>query len=108
MVKVPNRPPTPIEPRVPPGGPPSSLCPELIAEVLLEGSHNVRLGDLVSVQVRNARVRVLSNGQVVGSIVDPQTVEAILRCSEAGGAYQGRVNSLDMKTASVALEGRRR
>lgn len=109
MVKIPNRPPTPIGPRDPEGPPPSQhLCPDLLIEAPVETGATVRAGDPISVQIRDGRVRVLCQGQVIGWVAAPEIVEAIRACQEAGATYSGSVASLDGGTAVIALEGRRR
>lgn len=107
MVKIPNRPPTPIVPRNP-DGPPPHLCPDLLIELPVETEATVRAGDAISVQIRDGRVRVLCQGQVIGWVSAPEIVEAIRACQEAGATYRGSVASLDGGTAVVTLEGRRR
>lgn len=108
MVKIPNRPPTPIGPRDPVGPPlPPGVCPNTELEVPLDAEASVQTGDPVSVQVREGRVRVLCRGQVIGWVASPEAVEAIRTCHEAGGAYVGRVSSSDGRTAVVELEGQR-
>lgn len=108
MVKIPNRPPTPIEPRYPAGPPvPPEICADLSAQVPLEAGALVRVNDRIFTQVRDGRVRVMSRGQVIGWIVDPESVPVIVKCHEAGRAYIGHVVSVAGRTAVVALEGSR-
>lgn len=108
MVKIPNRPPTPIGPRNPIGPPPpSGICADIVIEVSLHADASTQTGDPISVQVRDGRVRVLCRGQVIGWVAAPEAVEAIQTCQDAGRSYVGRVSSLDGGTAVVALEGRR-
>lgn len=108
MVKIPNRPPTPIGPREPVGPPPPPhVCPDIEVDVPLDSGVSVQAGDRVSVQVRDGRVRVGVRGQVIGWVTAREPVEAIRACQEGGGSYVGHVSSLQGKTAVVALEGRR-
>jgi len=108
MVKIPNRPPTPIGPREPVGPPPPPhVCPDIEVDVPLDSGVSVQAGDRVAVQVRDGRVRVGVRGQVIGWVTAREPVEAIRACQEGGGSYVGHVSSLQGRTAVVALEGRR-
>lgn len=108
MVKTPNRPPTPIRRREPVGPPaPPDACPDIQAQITLDGDVPVQVGDPVSVQVRDGRVRVDIRGQVVGWITDRGIVDGIEACQAAGGAYVGQLTSLEGRTAVIALAGRR-
>lgn len=108
MVKIPNRPPTPIGPRDPIGPPPPpSVCPDMVIEVSLDAEASIQTGDSIAVQVRDDRVRVLCRGQIIGWVAAPEAVEAIQTCHDAGRSYVGWVSSLDGRIAMVVLEGRR-
>lgn len=105
MVKVPNRPPTPAEPR-PSGPPPPEACPSLVLEVDLGADVSVRKGEPISVQVRGGLVRCLSRGQIVAWVDDETTVKSITKCQEAGGKYEGHVDAVADGVAVILLESR--
>ena len=110
MVKVPNRPPTPIEPRRPADvgiPPPSDACPRLEVEVVIVAGAVVREGDRLSTHIRGERVRLQREGQEVAWVHDQATVEQIKRCQEAGGLYGGLVAAAALDSAVIVLESHR-
>ena len=104
MVKVPNRPPTPVEPGPSGPEPPPELCPPLEVEVAIAPGASVHNGDPVSAQLRQERVRLLSRGQVVAWLDDETTVGTIKQCHEAGGRYRGQVAAVSAGRVVILLE----
>ena len=104
MVKVPNRPPTPVEPGPSGFEPPPAVCPSLTIEVAIDTGASVRNGDPVSAQLRGGRVRLLSRGQVVAWVDDETTVGTIKQCHEAGGRYRGQVAAVSAGRVVILLE----
>ena len=108
MVKVPNRPPTPVEPRPSgvSGGLPLDVCPSLELEVALVEGADLRVGDAVSAHLRSGIVQLLCRGQIVARVEDEATVRKIRQCDEAGGLYEGQVIAAPDGQAVILLEDR--
>ena len=105
MVKVPNRPPTPAEPRSSGKQPQPKVRPSLTVEVALVAGSSVHDRAPVSAQVRGEKVRLLCRGQVVGWVDDAKAAETIIQCHEAGGRYEGHVAAVASGEVVILLEG---
>ncbi len=105
MVKVPNRMATAVEPQ--PLGPPPSheACPPLTLEIAIATGVSVHDRDSVSAQLRGARVRLLSRGQILAWVDDEAAVRTIKQCYESGGRYEGHVAAVAADRAVIVLEG---
>lgn len=109
MVKVPNRSPTPIEPRPVAGiggQLPSDVCPPLEVEVAFPSDLAIRVGDPVPVQVRAEQVRLMWHAQVIGFVEDGAKARTIIQCHEGGRPYGGRVTTIEPDRAVILLESR--
>ena len=105
MVKVPNRPPTPVDPGPSGPEPPPGACPSLTIEVAIATGASLHNGDPMSAQLRGGRVRLLCRGQVVAWVDDETTVRTIHQCHETGGRYRGQVASVAAGRAVILFEG---
>ena len=101
MVKIPKGPVVPMEPRDPHVEPPAQLCPALDAS--FDGRPvEVAVGSRADAQLRDGRIRVLANGQLLGwmEAVAPQVVS----CMERGTRYSGSVTRVGPSFVTVHLE----
>ena len=101
MVKVPKDPVTPIEPRDPEVEPPVPTCPgfEVSFEVL---PIEVGTGSRADAQLRDGRIRILANGQILGWADD--ALPEVVNCMERGVRYSGSVTRADASGVTVRLE----
>ena len=98
MVKVPNRPPTPAEPRSSGKQPQPEVRPSLTVEVALVAGSSVHDRDPVSAQVRGEQVRLLCRGQVVGEEPVPAAVRDPDESSVGPDAARGEVALVEFET----------
>ena len=108
MVKVPNRPPTPIEPRSSAGVSgqlPAALCPSLEIEITTGTGVSLQVGDPVLAQVLDGHVRLLCHERVVALVEDEAKAGTIIECHEIGVQYKGQVARAHDDRAVILLDG---
>ena len=104
MVKQPKGRPTSVQSRrVTPVELPPHGCSDALLQVPVTADASLDVGSVVSAQQVVDRIRLLSQGQIIGWVAT-EAHPALAECLELGVRYEGAVMSIHDRTMEIRLE----